>query len=277
MRPSTFLAIAPIAASLTNAQQKLPNNVQFDLLFPQPNETYAPTQYFPIVFGIQNADGVLPILPKDGLSVIIEVWADDYRRNSSVSGWGHVSERFNSNDFKRAPFPSSAAHFIHYPPINMTNGTTKSYYVNWHVVADNKCNPQNGDLGNDTWSHWNFIRFNTAPGAQLPDIAASIDSCPEPHNSTSITLDVKPGEPNDRCPTFHTTPSTIKCGYKPLAKDLAANVSAAMLGKMGCDEGDWRTISTPCPPKAKQSGGPWAAATTGAVWAAWVLAMVMAF
>ncbi|KAL8364705.1 hypothetical protein RB595_003810 [Gaeumannomyces hyphopodioides] len=279
MRFSSLFVLAPIAISSANAQRQLSQDAQFDLIFPRHGNTYAPTQYFPIVFGIQNADELLRVLPEKGLRVTLTVWADDFRQNRSIGNWGYTLENFYSSNFQRASIPPAArfAHFIHFPPINMTNGTADSYYVNWNVVADNECNPQNGDLGNDTWGYTGVLTFSTAPGAQLPDIEASINSCPEPQNLSSIALNVKNWGINDRCPTFGTAPPSIECGYKPFAKDLAANVSTAMLREMGCDEGNWQTITAPCPRKAKQSGASWAAATTGAAWMAWVLAMASTF
>lgn len=280
MRISSLLALAPIATSLANAERQASVDVQFDLVFPRHNETYAPTQWFPIVFGMQNANGNLPTFPADGFRVTLGVWTDDFRsfsRNRSVGGWEFAAEDFYSRHFERASIPVPAARFAHLPPINMTNGTTGSYYLAWNIFVDNKCHLPGWKINNNTWGYSGGIRFSTAPGAQLPDIEASINSCPEPDVSSSIGLNVKTVPSDEGCPAFLGASPPIKCGYKPFAKDLAANVSAAMLGKMGCDEGTWQTITAPCPPKPKQSRASFAAATSGAVWMAWLLVMASAF
>lgn len=49
-------------------QGSLPLDVQVDLLFPR-NDTYASTQYSPIVFGMQNLDAIWPLnIWLDGIS-----------------------------------------------------------------------------------------------------------------------------------------------------------------------------------------------------------------
>ncbi|KAL8364709.1 hypothetical protein RB595_003813 [Gaeumannomyces hyphopodioides] len=278
MRISSLLILAPIAASLAPAERQASADVQFDLVFPRQNETYAPTQWFPIVFGVQNANGSLPTLPADGFRVSLSVWTDDYRspsRNRSLDGWGFARKDFFSRDFETAAISVPAARFAHFPPINMTNGTTGTYYLAWNVFLDKKCLLRN-EL-KSTWSHSGVIHFSTAPGAQTPDIEASINLCPEPDVSSSVGLSVKTVPSNEDCPAFLGASPAIKCGYKSLAKDLGASVSAAMLGKMGCDEGTWQTITAPCPPKPKQSGASFVAATSGAVWTAWLLVVASAF
>ncbi|KLU90143.1 hypothetical protein MAPG_09109 [Magnaporthiopsis poae ATCC 64411] len=280
MRILSLLALAPVAASLANAEQQSHVDVQFDLVFPRHNETYAPTQLFPIVFAMQNADGILPTLRTDGFRVSLGVWTDDWRsprRNRSLGSWGFARKDFFSRDFEAAAIPVPAARFAHLPPINMTNGTTGTYYLAWNIFVSNKCHPPGEKINNSTWGYSGGIHFSTAPGAQLPDIEASLNSCPEPDASSSIGLNVKTFPSDEGCPAFLGASPPIKCGYKPFAKDLAANVSAAMLRKMGCEEGTWQTITAPCPSKPKPNGASFVAATSWAVWTAWLLVMASAF
>ena len=49
-----------LLARVANAERKLPADLQVDLIFPR-NETYAPTQLFPIVFGVNNLDAIWPL------------------------------------------------------------------------------------------------------------------------------------------------------------------------------------------------------------------------
>lgn len=142
----------------------------------------------------------------------------------------------------------------------MTNGTTDSFAVTWEIIILRQCLTNGTELVQDPdvapWSdqpkrlETRWVEFSTAPGAQLPNIEATLNSCPE-HNGnnsaavriTNVTTTPLKGE---TCPVLGTPIKPDSCTFKSAAKELAANVSAAMLQEMGCDEGNWRTITAPC-------------------------------
>ncbi|KFY12572.1 hypothetical protein V492_03805 [Pseudogymnoascus sp. VKM F-4246] len=247
-----FALLHPLLlAGATVIDRKLPADIQFDLLFPR-NETYAPTQEFPIVFGMNNVDAVWPL----EINLYLDVQSIGMlgSNKSSRVSWTiqpdfyfpAIYEQFNQEPRKQ---------YFHFPATNITNGTTDSYIISWNVAVSRECFV-NGTLVNDTENHKSrSLEFSTAPGAKLPDIEASINSCPERNANNSVALRVtnvtSPPYAQGVCPLFSIKPE--KCVFKSAAKGVAANVSASMLQAIGCEEGDWRTITAPCLPKVKES------------------------
>ncbi|RYO82927.1 hypothetical protein DL766_006994 [Monosporascus sp. MC13-8B] len=204
-------------AVLAQAERRLPADLQVDLLFPR-NETYAPTQWFPIVLGIQNSDALWPFDISLGLAVLsLDAWQNSSSR--ARAEWQHVDLRLNSVSFPEAVGPAPDKHFLYYPTINMTNGTTDSI----------------------------------TPGGQTPDVAATVDACPEAGENTTTVVRVtevrKTRDTGDQCPVFETDMQPARCAYRDVAQELAANVSAAILDRMGCEEGTWQNITAPCVPR----------------------------
>ncbi|KFY45494.1 hypothetical protein V494_00921 [Pseudogymnoascus sp. VKM F-4513 (FW-928)] len=158
-----------------------------------------------------------------------------------------------SNQFNQAPLKQ----FFHFPATNITNGTTDSYIISWYVEVTRECLAN----GTDTYDpdtrkdRYRSLEFSTAPGAKLPDIEASINSCPERNANNSwafhVTNVTSPPYSQGICPLFAIKPE--KCVFKSAAAGVAANVSGSMLQAIGCEDGDWRTITAPCPPKSEES------------------------
>ncbi|KFZ17766.1 hypothetical protein V502_04415 [Pseudogymnoascus sp. VKM F-4520 (FW-2644)] len=253
--PFIFALLYPLLlAGVANAvERKLPTDIQVDLLFPR-NETYAPTQQFPIVFGMNNIDDAWPL----ELRLYIEVRSigmpGSSNQSSRTTSTGVYSPNF-SDQFNQAPLKQ----FFHFPRTNITNGTTDSYIILWDFVISRQC--FTNSTGSAEYLDWIYnpkyrsVEFSTAPGAKLPDIEAAVNSCPEPNWNNSAAVRVanvtSPPYKQGICPIFAIKPE--KCVFKSAAKELAANVSAATLQDMRCDEGDWRTITAPCPPKSEES------------------------
>ena len=98
--------------------------------------------------------------------------------------------------------------------------------------------------------------FSTEPGAKLPDIEATVNSCSE-HNAnnsaavrvTDMEMTHGPGHQGKGprpCPVLEAI-EPAKCIFESSAKDLAANVDEEMLDKTRCDEGDWKKLTALCP------------------------------
>ncbi|GKT86108.1 lysM domain-containing protein [Colletotrichum tofieldiae] len=58
-----------------------------------------------------------------------------------------------------------------------------------------------------------------------------------------VTEVLKTWDTGDQCPVFETDVQPARCAYQDVAQGLAANVSAVMLDRMGCEEGTWQTTS----------------------------------
>ncbi|KAK8849168.1 lysM domain-containing protein [Apiospora arundinis] len=260
-----LLGVIPLLASATMAERSLPADLQVDLIFPQHNTTYTPAQWFPVVFGAKNLDAVWPM----GISLGVEVIDNEYRKIRKGPSWKY---ELASIDFTRALNSTTPGEYVfHIPAVNMTNGTTGSYTVAWELNIEYRCFENSTDRreehrpAREGWSNSpngyarRFINFHTAPGGQVPDIEATVNSCQEPNvNSSTAVRVTKMGEthwkyPREPCPWLETDIRPSKCAFQPAAKELAANVSEAMLAKMRCKEGSWQTITAPCPRKSTAS------------------------
>ncbi|KAK6850287.1 hypothetical protein PG995_014120 [Apiospora arundinis] len=246
------------------ADRSLPADLQVDLIFPRDGMTYAPTQWFPIVFGVKNLDAVWPM----GISLGVSVIDKQFWKNESSHSWQYELPSVIIDQVLNSTTPGE--YFFHIPAVNMTNGTTSSYSVAWELNIRYRCFENSTDRREETpvrdgWSNSpngyarRAIKFHTAPGAQLPDIEATVNSCPEPDvNSSTAVRVTKMGEthwkyPREPCPWLETDIRPSKCAFQPAAKELAANVSEAMLAKMRCKEGSWQTITAPCPRESMAS------------------------
>ena len=239
------------------AERSLPADLQVDLIFPRHDTTYTPAQWFPVVFGVKNLDAVWPM----GISLGVSVIENEYRKNRTGPSWKY---QLASIDFAKAFDSTTPGEYVFYiPAVNMTNGTTSSYTVAWELGISHRCFDNSTDRKEDgPWDGWSNspngyarrrIVFHTAPGGQLPDVEATVNSCPEPDLDSSTAVRVtKMGEthwkyPAEPCPWLETDIKPSRCAFQPVAKELAANVSDAMLSEMRCKEGSWQTVTTPCP------------------------------
>ncbi|KAK7926538.1 hypothetical protein PG985_003536 [Apiospora marii] len=240
------------------AERSLPADLQVDLLFPRHNATYTPTQWFPVVFGVKNLDAVWSM----GIWLAVSVMDNEYRTNRTGAYWQYELASIDfANAFNSTTTPGE--YFFHIPAVNMTNGTTGSYTVGWELGISHRCFDNSTDRKEDgRWPGWSNspngyahrrIVFHTAPGGQVPDVEATVNSCPEPDVDSSTAVRVtKMGEthwkyPAEPCPWLDTDIKPDRCAFQPVAKELAANVSEAMLSEMRCKEGSWQTITAPCP------------------------------
>ena len=193
------------------------------------------------------------------------------------------------SEIEKAFEQSPTKHFFHFEALNITNGTSDLFDIRWDVYISRECFANNTDPkldnGELTWTNdhngieMRYIEFSTAPGAQLPDIEAIVDSCPErdEDNTAAVRVTQVRTTYNDYqpCPVLNTTVKPDRCAFKSAAKELAANVSTAMLTRLGCDEGDWRTIAVPCLPRAKSMALPQSAGSGVVGWALLALAIAV--
>ncbi|KAF6806558.1 hypothetical protein CPLU01_15893, partial [Colletotrichum plurivorum] len=220
-------------AALAQAERRLPANVQADLLFPRHNETYVPTQRFPIVIGFQNLDAVSPFEIRLRLDVYsLSAWKD-----GDPALWQDVPLGISDDVFLDKVGPSPPKQFLYYPTINMTNGTTDRFEIRWGITIKKRCFGNSSmEDGGDGWSSGidnysvRHIVFNTAPGGQFPDVAATLDACPEGGENTTATIRVTDISSTSygryQCPVFETDVQPARCAYRDVAQEIAANVSA---------------------------------------------------
>ncbi|KAK6840396.1 hypothetical protein PG995_016150 [Apiospora arundinis] len=250
MKLAYLLAFLPVAA-LTNANPEdsgihQSGVLEFDLVFPR-SETYASTQYFPLVLAVRNATAAWP----HGLRVVYRVWphsleAPPYEGLFEIPRTGGTF----------GPPPTAPNYFV-IAGSNLMNATIGGFTLIWTVSMLNTCRDDPfGDQSTRSYhSKEHNVKFTIAEGAPLPDIEAAVNACPIPDSVLAITPH---GWRDGVCPIISsndTSPSNATpCGLKPIAKELSGEVSEAMLGLMGCSEGTWQTIKAPCLPKEKSDG-----------------------
>ncbi|KAF6792018.1 LysM domain-containing protein-like protein 5 [Colletotrichum sojae] len=244
--------IAFCLVALAQAERRLPADLQVDILFPR-NETYAPTQRFPIVVGIQNLDAVWPL---NTMILYLDVLSLEAHRKKEESLWQQAYLGISSGMFPDKVGPDPPRQFLYYPTINMTNGTTDQMVLRWAVTIQKRCygnsSHEDGGYGWDSGAGLDTYRqiiFSTAPGGQSPDVAATLDACPEGGENTTATIRVtgmgSTGNFQEHCPIFDPGVHPTRCAYRDVAQEVAANVSADIMKRIGCDDGTWQNITAP--------------------------------
>ncbi|KAE8418547.1 hypothetical protein BDV36DRAFT_294975 [Aspergillus pseudocaelatus] len=271
MLPHGFTLLLPLmAGGAAAANNNNTNNtniagpdgvMEFDLVFPR-NETYAPTQYFPLVLTARNSSAAWP----SGMILSMTIWPD----NEDTPPW---NSRFN---FPAKGYTSGAPPSEPYFAIagtNLTNGTGGGFTVIWSVVLQETCREDDSNTESFSSGEYN-VRFTTKLDAPLPNIEEAASACSE----SSLALTPRAWLREGACPVLDSdsvTPAAAEpCGLKPLAQELATNVSAAMLDLMKCSEGTWQTIQQPCPAKEENIAGmPRWRSGPGLVWVATLTAV----
>ncbi|KAL0938066.1 uncharacterized protein CTRU02_207797 [Colletotrichum truncatum] len=273
---------------LANAERKLPADLQVDLIFPR-NETYAPSHLLPIVFGVNNIDAVWPL----DLRLSVEVQSTLTQSNASQPSWLYEDVSLEPSVFAQTVGQTPGKQFFYFPAINMTkiaNGTANEFRILWKFSIPRRCFANSTDPRDDDGdTHWSnspleggsrVVWFKTAPGAQRPDVQATINSCSDPEEATSTAVRVtevrKTYSDGQFCPVLETNIKPTKCTFQSAAKELAANVSAAMLKEMGCKEGEWQTLTERCPKEENMAPSQTAALGMGSALLALAIALPIA-
>lgn len=177
-------------------------------------------------------------------------------------------------------------HFFHIPTINMTNGTTDTFKILWKVATQTQCFSNNTGPSLDAglpplvqlpqWIRLSTDRIQHGTRGPASRHEATVNSCREPDEETSAAIRItdvrKTYSRGEDCPVIDTNVSPAKCVFRPVAKELAANVSAEVLKEMWCDEGEWQTMAAPCQRRKKSLASP-CSAGLGMAWALSALAL----
>lgn len=226
----------------SRAEQKLPADLQVDFIFPR-NETYAPTQYFPIVFGIRNLDAVWPLRMLLEIDVGSESWNakevdkvlynKTFDESSDPHGlWHRRNLNIGTQEINRTTGGTPGEYFNYIASVNMTNGTTDQYGIGWDLALEHRClanntDPMKDDGGMGFASKRQGVTFSTAPGAPLPDIETIVNSCSVPPNGTAAAIrmtDMRTTiQEGERCPVIDENVPAGQCWYRNLAKAISAN------------------------------------------------------
>lgn len=219
-----LLSLLLIFAALCSGEiAKLPQKIEIDLIFPRNNTSYIPTNYFPIVFAVQNAGTAWPL----GLELSVEVRPDVPPFSGADSDAFHLGGDAGPTSGNATSDPSllvQASKII-------TNTTEGRFFILWSYVLDNTC----AEIGQQYASELMHISFNTSLGAAAPDIAVATESCPSQFSLIEVDRNTNTSiiDGNEKRCTLdmfskNGTGGGDPCGLKPLAQTIATNVSRAM-------------------------------------------------
>ncbi|KAI6267868.1 hypothetical protein MCOR03_007420 [Pyricularia oryzae] len=257
-----FTFVSYLLGSFVKAQPNLPADVQVDLIFPVANQTYAPTEWFPIVFAFRNLDKI----SMNALNISLGInsrsegaWMSKNTRNS----WWNQIDSIQGEDWAKMKMPPPGTPFIYTAPIsilNMTNGTD-TIHVSWYMRLDERCFLNGSDprydlrTGLGGMDAVGGIEFHSAPGGQTLSIEKTLSSCRHLDHKTSFPFrvldekksDWKGGHNQDKlvtpggrpCSIVETGIPRIGCTYEPFAKEIAANVSRDIWARTRCTDGLW--------------------------------------
>jgi hypothetical protein len=195
--------------------------LEIDVVFPRTNETYAPTDKFPIVFALQNAELAKHLKPSIHLFV---------RNGSNLeSTFGHANHDLTYANYSSEPY------FV-YRYLNIdTEGPHQLFSTaSWRNCDESS--DQVGILGNTT----NFsVHFTIKRGGQEVDLVAATandKTCFTENgvaiNVTDQTYEVPPswGRPDGTCAVLASsspTPTANPCRVK-IDTAVAASMSASL-------------------------------------------------
>ena len=206
-------SLAYLGAAVVNAAGVL----EIDVVFPRTNETYAPTDKFPIVFALQNAE-----LAKHLNPVI-----DSFVRNGSNSDstFGHSVRDLTNANYSSEPF------FIyHYVNVN-----TEGPYELFSSAAWRSCD-KSGDQVAIADSSTNFaIPFTIKSGGQEVDLVAATATCsPQDGVAISVTDETHEvpsslqGQPSGTCAVLASSSPTLNPCQVKIDSAAAASMSAVL-------------------------------------------------
>ncbi|OAA58425.1 hypothetical protein SPI_06498 [Niveomyces insectorum RCEF 264] len=238
-----MLLIFSIAATVGLAASQAPlglGTVEVDLLFPRHNETYTPSLFFPIVLAVQNT----PL----GWPNLLEVGVLIYHANRTAAWLSADEFVLPGPDLLSEPTHGNAASdpVIWAHGTSVINGSAEDWILQWTFMVGKTCTDGNRghfDSGQRT------IAFSTAPHGKAPDIAAAVNACSSTSNVTVVLNEIR-GPHGNRCIIPNNTyPVANPCALRPLAQNISANVSKAMLDQSGCNAGAsraWQNVTECC-------------------------------
>ncbi|KAJ5415827.1 hypothetical protein N7465_004522 [Penicillium sp. CMV-2018d] len=269
-RRASFLLAA--AWALPAAAVTFPQTVEVDLIFPR-NETYAPSEVFPIVFAFQNA----ALIPSLDPSFDINLWVN-VEHNISISP---LNIDLTAVNFSSAAVGDQPLYVYTFATnLNTTNNNADAvtrYNLAWAFGAGN-CS---GDDGSATTFGGGFesshVIFTIAQSGAAPEISNNASGCTGlSHLAFNVTgtlpvADTSKWDGHNTCAVFSdTTPTPVGSPCAATADaSAAASISAAATSK-ACAA---FSPAISCP--SKKSSAVALSAYTASAWAVVLFAMVL--
>jgi hypothetical protein len=193
-----------VAACISDAnavKDKTSGNVGVDLVFPR-NETYAPTQFFPIVWAFQNTRlarllNVNVEFELQGWNVLDNIGAGP--RNSSIR------LRWLSESLSQGPF-------FQYSPFQQLSAAANwnlSWKIYWDSCTNGSSSVESASGTTFTDSAQGSLTFTTKDGAQKPDLVSGTKDTSCPTNSgVGINITDSQGKGVETCAVV-AAPSSV--------------------------------------------------------------------
>lgn len=225
---ASMAAACSLLSTPSSAATDLPRTVEVDLLFPQPNTTYAPAPVFPIVFAIQNPDLLRPL--RAGLYITmrsypglnyttafypldIDISTIDTNSSETVFPWSYVAQA-------QIPDGHDEASFVvtwQFSTENCSDSTSDSYEDRYEYHSDRA----------KGWSHSSLFTLARGAPAINATAAATKPECKSAQGFAFDVADVKGVQNWGGCAVFdedHPFPEPNPCGAT-LSDELAANIT----------------------------------------------------
>jgi hypothetical protein len=240
-----LLGVLSCASDLAVAQSNdtsYPVTVEFDVIFPG-NNTYAPAEVFPFVFALQNRPAALP-----STRIYIQ-WSRTKLDGSYIAGDDTALPFDNSPDVALDPYYIKQW-------TAWLNGTESAgtYVLAWEFSYIHCSDPSPGLTSasiNDS------LYFTIAPGAQQPDFATDLETCPAKNTTIEISgtlpyeWEAQFSPPRSVCAIFADSPPPANPCAARLDQAAASSI-AAELTASACAVPFAETIfPSSCPPPAE--------------------------
>ncbi|KAI8943234.1 hypothetical protein NX059_001256 [Plenodomus lindquistii] len=239
-----LLASAEAAQAATDKQTGI---VEVDLVFPR-NETYAPTQIMPVVFGFQNPE----LAPFVATSLAWTLFDD-----MSNNGTGRVDD--GSFDLRWTNFSSSngSTYYRYHSAVIPELKKEGLWTLNWRLVWWN-CTGESSPHSNT--SSW-YVSFATKSGAEEMDVEVSGEGCSPNQGFAFNITDTHKTTPRyykrdwaggDRCAELAPslpTPDSCRNDVSPAA---ASSISASLFSQLCSSDRDVPVVDCP----AEENGAP---------------------
>ncbi|KAL4802211.1 hypothetical protein BDV18DRAFT_164387 [Aspergillus unguis] len=245
-----LLCVAVLPASLATSSKNYttPQIVEFDLVFPK-NDTFAPNQELPLLWGLQNA----------GFA-----WDMEMEFSWQLERLDHHLTQIEQGTFPRQNYSGGIRNytslgttpadplFLYYFPEALHNATAGQWKLSWKFGFYLTCSTTNiSELIYNYFDHMQptELIFSVAEGGKLLDLNSLNSSCPDSDFSTVYkVVDYKTVK--YYCPILSETPPEASPCTLKFNESLVDEMNAG--AATNCSSQDWNIFSNTC----QTGGGP---------------------
>lgn len=248
MAPNSFLVLLVSFLSVFTSSRAT-DMVELDPIFPR-NETYAPLRYFPLAWGLQNAQTAYPYGFKIYWRLSLADSAKFIRQGDGI----FPPEDERTGSFSEAPAPSDPVIF-HDFPIQLMNFSTGHWELEWRFGFEHNCSLTDPGTPSEHYSQqpWQSLVFAIAEGGKTVDLEER--SCASENAVAFKVSEPHYNEYDQTCPVVEqAVPDPCSLEF---TAEAAENITAAAREMGGCESGDLAAIPVTCDNSALRASGWW--------------------